>query len=152
MASCTRSCVSAMSRANCGSLPCAQRRRAGRYRSSRRSRASPSPACARRISSTEESGSMASASGVFGFSFRGVSEGKFMTHGVFTIVTEVLDGHEPALRQDLDRIQRDHSATGVIPFSDFKGLHFSSLTLFPPYPDVPSPRWLLVFEHAVDGH
>jgi hypothetical protein len=95
---------------------------------------------------------MASASGVFGFSFRGVSEGKFMTHGVFTIVTEVLDGHEPALREELNRIQSDQSASGVIPFPAFKGLHFSSLTLFPPYQDVPSQRWLLVFEHAVDGH
>lgn len=74
-----------------------------------------------------------------------------MTHAVFTIVSRVLDGHEQALRELLDRIQRDHAGNGLIDFTALQGLHFSSLTLFPPDRDIPAQGWLLVFEHNVDG-
>jgi len=79
-----------------------------------------------------------------------------MSHAVFSIVTEVIPGHQDALEQLLERVEADHARNGIIDFTRFTGLHFSSITLFRPEPGQASARGtalstLLVFEHNVDG-
>ena len=80
-----------------------------------------------------------------------------MSHAVFSIVTEVLRGHEDALDRLLRGVEADHARNGIIDFTQLTKLHFASFTLFRteveqiPLPEnAPQPA-LLVFEHNVDG-
>src|SRR3954453_20169942 len=80
-----------------------------------------------------------------------------MSHAVFSIVTEVIPGHQDALERLLEQIEADHARNGVIDFTSFPGLHFSSFTQFhldqgpEPRSGTTTSETLLVFEHNVDG-
>src|SRR6187399_2769258 len=53
-----------------------------------------------------------------------------MSHAVFSIVTEVLRGHEDALDRLLRGVEADHARNGIIDFTQLTKLHFASFTLF----------------------
>ncbi len=80
-----------------------------------------------------------------------------MSHAVFSIVADVIPGHEDALERVLRRVEADHAGNGIIDFTRFTTLHFASFTLFRPEAEQKplsgrnSLPGLLVFEHNVDG-
>src|SRR3954463_11014863 len=74
-----------------------------------------------------------------------------MSHAVFSIVTEVVRGHEDALERLLRDVETDHAGNGIIDFTQLKRLHFASFTLFRREAEQTPLPALLVFEHNVDG-
>ena len=77
-----------------------------------------------------------------------------MSHAVFSIVTEVIPGHQDTLEQAARAVEADHAGNGIIDFTSFPSSISPASPCSAPRPGAqPGPKLetLLVFEHNVDG-